>query len=415
MKPQQTAGLPPIVTTFLAQQVLTVTHSRFLAIVLSIWLALPGRVNAQNLARYSGTSARTFRRWMHREEPRSAWVELHLGVVKMAQQQGSIGQDFILAIDASFIRKSGKRTPGLGSFWNGCTSRSERGLELSCAALIDVQTRQAFTLEVRQTQAKQDAPDRLCQYEQQLSELLEHVKAMPNIKLKAVVADGQYAKTQFMDAVKSQGYTFITKLQKNANLLYLYTGEHAQRRGPKQRYDGKVDWNDLTRFEVALDTAGERVLTQEVWGPHFQRRFRVVVIQNLDHHGQVRASAVLCSTDPTMKPLDILALYRARFEIEFLFRDGKQHAGLSTCQLRSTAGLEAHWNTSLLVVSLMRVEALQTADPSHPVVFRLEDRKRRAYNVLYARHILAHLGLEARFGELEANASGTLNFGLKAA
>ena len=168
MKPQQTAGLLPIVTTFLAQQVLTVTQSRFLAIVLSIWLALPGRDNAQNLARYSGTSARTFRRWMHREAPRSAWVHLHLGVVKMAQQQGSIGQDFILAIDASFIRKSGKRTPGLGSFWNGCTSRSERGLELSCAALIDVQTRQAFTLEVRQTQAKQDAPDRLRQYERQL-------------------------------------------------------------------------------------------------------------------------------------------------------------------------------------------------------------------------------------------------------
>ncbi len=136
-----------MVSTFLAQQSLTITQSRFLAIVLSVWLALPGRVNAQNLARHSGMSARTFRRWMHQETPRSACVELHLGVVKMAQQQGSIGQDFILAIDASFIRKSGRRTPVQGSFWNGCTSRSERGLELSCAALIDVQTRQALTLE----------------------------------------------------------------------------------------------------------------------------------------------------------------------------------------------------------------------------------------------------------------------------
>ena len=65
-----------------------------------------------------------------------------------------------------------------------------------------------------------------------------------------------------------------------------------------------------------METPDERVLTQEVWGPHFQRRFRVVVIQVLDHHGQVQASAVLCSTDPAMKPLDSLALYRARFEIE---------------------------------------------------------------------------------------------------
>lgn len=404
-----------MVTTFLAQQPLKATQSRFLAIVLSVWLALPGRVNAQNLARYSKTSERTFRRWMHREQPRSIWVVLHLGVVTMAQQQGSIGQDFILAIDASFIRKSGKRTPGLGSFWNGCASRSERGLELSCAALIDVQTRQAFTLDVRQTQAKQDAPDRFCQYEQQLGELLEALKAVPNVQLKAVVADGQYAKTQFMDAVQAQGHTLITKLQKNANLLYLYTGEHPQRRGPKQRYAGKVDWTDLTRFEVVSDTPGERVLTQEVWGPHFQRRFRVVVIQKLDHHGQVQASAVLCSTDPQMEPLTVLALYRARFEIEFLFRDAKQFAGLTTCQLRSTSGLEAHWNTSLLVVSLMRVEALRTVEPGHALAFSLEDRKRRAYNTLYARHILAHLGLEARFEELESGTSDTLNFGLKAA
>lgn len=352
---------------------------------------------------------------MHQETPRTAWVDLHLGVVEMAQEQGSIGQDFILAIDASFIRKSGKRTPGLGSFWNGCTSRSERGLELSCAALIDLQTRQAFTLDVRQTQAKQDTPDRLYQYEQQLTELLEKLETVPNVTIKAVVADGQYAKTQFMDAVQAQGHTLITKLQKNANLMYLYTGKHAQRRGPKQRYDGKVDWNDLTRFELTSETPDERILTQEVWGPHFQRRFRVVVIQNLDRHGKVKASAVLCSTDPTMAALDILALYRARFEIEFLFRDAKQYTGLNTCQLRSTSGLEAHWNTSLMVVSLMRVEALQTVRPGQILVFGLEDIKRRAYNTLYAQHILSHLGLEARFDELCSDASSTLNFGLKAA
>ena len=30
-----------------------------------------------------------------------------------------------LALDASFVEKSGKQSYGLGSFWNGCHSRSE--------------------------------------------------------------------------------------------------------------------------------------------------------------------------------------------------------------------------------------------------------------------------------------------------
>lgn len=415
MKPHQPHGPVPIVAALLSRLALRAPHARLLAILLSVWLAVPGRVNAQTLSRYSGTAERTIRRWLHRDQPRSAWLAQHLGVIRLAQVQGSIGQTFILAIDASFIRKSGKRTPGLGSYWNGCTSRSERGLELSCAALIEVQTRQAFTLDVRQTQAKQDAPDRLCQYEQQLTELLAALKTVSHVQLTAVVADGQYAKTQFMDAVQAHGHTLVTKLQKNANLRYLYTGVQAQRRGPKQRYDVKVDWTDLSRFDRVSQTARERVLTQELWAPHFQRRFRVVVIQALDHHGRVQASAVLCSTDPAMPPVEVVALYRARFELEFLFRDAKQHAGLSTCQLRSTAGLEAHWNIALIVVSLMRVEALQALPAGQRLVFSLEHRKRRAYNALYARHILAHLGLEARFGELEGNASNTLNFGLTAA
>lgn len=415
MKQQPAPGLVPIVTTLLIQQGLKVTHSRFLAIVLSIWLAVPGRVNAQHLSRYSGTSERTFRRWMHRDQPRSMWRQLHLGVIGLAQDQGVIGQEFILALDASFLRKSGKKTPGVGSFWNGCASRSERGLELSCAALIEVPRRQAFTLEARQTQAKHETADRLRQYEQQLSELLVELKTVPHSTIKAVVADGQYAKTQFMDAVQAQGHTLITKLQKNANLRYLYTGAHPQRRGPKQRYDGKVDWADLTRFDLVSQTPEERILTQEVWAPHFKRRFRVVVIQKLDHQGQVNAAAVLCSTAPTQAPLEIVALYRTRFEIEFIFRDAKQHAGLGTCQLRSTPALEAHWTTSLLVISLMRVEALRAAQPGQPLVFTLEDMKRRAYNTLYARHIFRHLGLDASFDAFLADSSGTLDFGLKAA
>ncbi|MCD0171956.1 IS4 family transposase, partial [Deinococcus sp. 23YEL01] len=57
---------------------------------------------------------------------------------------GVLGSRFILAIDASFIPKSGKKTEGLGAFWNGSQSRSDTGLELSCLALISLTGQHAF-------------------------------------------------------------------------------------------------------------------------------------------------------------------------------------------------------------------------------------------------------------------------------
>ena len=101
--------------------------------------------------------------------------------------------------------------------------------------------------------------------------------------------------------------------------------------------------------------------------------------------------------------------------MEFVFRDAKQYAGLTTCQMRSSLALHTHWNVALLTVSLVRAHALQGLEQGQDLVFGMEDAKRRAYNALYTRHLLSHLGQEARFDEIASIPSGPLDFGLKAA
>lgn len=44
------------------------TQRQFLTVVLSVFLAVPGRLNALNLSRYAGCSDRTIRRWLHRTD-----------------------------------------------------------------------------------------------------------------------------------------------------------------------------------------------------------------------------------------------------------------------------------------------------------------------------------------------------------
>jgi hypothetical protein len=51
----------------------------------------------------------------------------------------------IAAIDCSFINKSGKQTWGLDKFYNGSISKSQKGLEISVIAVVDVSAHQGYT------------------------------------------------------------------------------------------------------------------------------------------------------------------------------------------------------------------------------------------------------------------------------
>ena len=65
---------------------------------------------------------------------------------------------------------------------------------------------------------------------------------------------------------------------------------------------------------------------------------------------------MLCSTDLTLSAEEVLNLYEARFQIEFLFRDAKQHTGLGQSQVLDSKGQEHFANNSLTAFNLLRLE-----------------------------------------------------------
>ena len=58
------------------------------------------------------------------------------------------------------------------------------------------------------------------------------------------------------------------------------------------------------------------------------------------------------STDDSMDGREVLDYYRTRFQLEFCFRDGKQHAGITNCQSTDFRKLDFHFNASLAAVNL---------------------------------------------------------------
>ena len=64
------------------------------------------------------------------------------------------------------------------------------------------------------------------------------------------------------------------------------------------------------------------------WHDSRKRQIRVSMLRRKSDGKYV----LLFSTDPQMDAFEVVSIYRSRFQVEFLFREGKQELGLADCQ-----------------------------------------------------------------------------------
>jgi hypothetical protein len=308
--------------------------------------------------------------------------------------------ELISAQDASFIPKSGKQTFGLGYFFNGCANRAEPGLEISTLAVVDVTRRCAFTLAVAQTppgkaDTRKDKREEETRMDFSKQQLHDQRHRLPST-LRYHCVDGYFAKQKYREEVGALNLHPITKLRHDANCLLLYTGPPPQRRGRRRKYDGKVNFQDLGRFE-ALGTVEEKphihLDTAVVWHVSLKRQLRVVVLVNRKDPHKPRY-IVLASTDVALDGRKVVELYIARFQIEFLFRASKQFTGLTDCQARAATVLDFHFTVALATLNLARAEELQAQPEPRPHVFSMASWKQRHFNERLLEVFIDNLALD---------------------
>jgi hypothetical protein len=273
-------------------------------------------------------------------------------------------------------------------------------LEISALAVVDVTRRCAFTLAVAQTPPGEEPAKRLPTedetridfYKQQLH---EHRPRLPSTVTYHCV-DGYFAKKKYIDEVVNLQLHPITKLRHDANCRFLYTGPHPHRRGRKRQYDGKVNFHDLSRFEY-LGALKEKdhihLYTALVWHVSLKQKLRVVVLVNRKDPHKLRF-IVVASTDLALDGHKLVALYGARFQIEFLFRDSKQFTGLTDCQSRAQAVLDFHFNATLATLNLARAEELRDSPPAPAPVFSMASWKQRQFNARLLEVFIDNLALD---------------------
>ena len=272
----------------------------------------------------------------------------------------------------------------------------QRGLELAPLALVNVTRGYALTRHVAQTPAGTKATgddSRLVWYAQQV---LAHRASLP-AAVKYLVVDGAYAKRPYLDAVVTATRHVSTKLRCDADCWFLYRAPRQPgQKGRSRKYDGKVNFQDLSRFTAvgALpDDPHVTLYTAVVWHKSLGRPLRLVVLVNRKDPKKVRY-VVLATTDVELDARTVVRYYQARFQLEFLFRDAKQFTGLTDCQARDAQALDFHFNAALATLNLVRVSEVQVAGAQPLPVFSVASWKQRKFNERLVETIITKLDLE---------------------
>jgi hypothetical protein len=357
------------------------SQKKFLSEMIVIILALRGRVNFTNMSRYSSYHESSMRRQYRKD---FNFAGFNQEVIKMTTTSELIG-----LFDCSFISKAGKHTYGKDTFWNGCQQRAKTGLEISLISLLEVESKQAYSLDVVQTPANLATKEgqgysRIDFYLEQLSDILPACALV-----KYWIGDGYYAKEKVFALLEKESRYFITKLRSDANLRYLALPKQRKGdKGPFCKYDGKVYFDDLQKwqYEGTDEQHGHiGIYSQLVYHWQLKRKLKVVFLLDTKTNKYV----LLTSTHLTQPARQILEYYRLRFRIEFIFRDAKQFCGLAHCQARSQDSLDFHFNLSCSALNVARAEMklYQSASSMNSYV-------RKAYNERFARLLIENLAFE---------------------
>jgi len=355
----------------------------FLAHMFAAFMVFQGKASMTNLSRTMPVSEKRFRRHFERD-----FEHAQLNT-QLFHKTDILGKEVIAAIDASFIKKSGKKTDGLSWFYNGTAGCMQKGLEISLLALVDIQTNTAYTLEAQQTL---DQPDQT-RVDSYAVQVLQHAQTLQQLGVQYLTADAYYSKGAFVSKVLDSGMHFIGKLRSDANLKWLYQGAYLGSGRPK-KFDGKIDFDqEIQRFDdVGVLENGEHLYSKVVYSPMLKRTIKLVMIRRLNQKGIARV--LLYSTDTELSARKIVQYYKARFQIEFIFRDAKQQLGLSHCQSRKKTGIDNHINASLATLNILKIEHQLSKAAKTAKVISIQSCKQKKFNQHFTQILFDKLGAD---------------------
>ena len=262
------------------------------------------------------------------------------------------GKRKAIAIDPSYIPKSGKKTPWIGYFWSGCAGNYKRGLEILGIGVIDIDNHDCMALGPFR---RRIARPWIIWARISLTGTAYLISRKDKIQSisRTVVADAFFSKETFITPMCENDFHVISRFRNDVILYYPTLEQKTGKRGHPKWFDGRIDFAnlDLTRCKEYKVNKG-KLYGLRVYAKALKRYVSLAIWYPMD--GRTDKWQLYFSTDDSMDGREVLDYYRTRFQLEFCFRDGKQHAGITNCQSTDFRKLDFHFNASLAAVNLAK-------------------------------------------------------------
>lgn len=368
---------------------------------------MTGRVTMLGISRWAGKggSYRTVQRFFSKAKP---WVEMFW---EFFYQHLYRSEDtYIMAGDESVITKSGKHTYGIDRFFSGLLGMPVKSIAIFALSLINTRERHSYPIMVKQvvrTEAEKEAakartkkrkdkktekairkgkPGRpkgsknkdkikidltpeLLRIQKMVKKQLSVIQGI--IPVKYLVLDGHFGNNNALQMVSQCGLHLISKLRHDAALYFSYDGLYSGK-GPRKKYGDKVDYRNIPD-KYLVETYNENDIETRIYQTSmlhkiFAQSLNVVMITKINLITGAFANVNLFSDDLELSYSQIIDYYKLRFQIEFNFRDAKQHWGLEDFMNVKEIPLTNALNLSMFMVnvsqSLLRVFQKDSSDAS---------------------------------------------------
>jgi putative transposase len=192
------------------------------------------------------------------------------------------------------------------------------------------------------------------------------ISICPKITIAYLVIDTAYGTSDYEALSQAANMPIISKLRSTAALYLPFSGESnsmaARPRGRKRVYGEKLAMDAIPE-SMLVKTENNNEHKTEIYhlNAHAKNTFgqkllNVVIQRKTRLCDQKVATNIWFSTDPNLDFQTLLDYYSLRFQIEFDFRDAKQHFGLSDFKNYKQENLTNFVNLSFTMCLLAKVQ-----------------------------------------------------------
>jgi putative transposase len=215
-----------------------------------------------------------------------------------------------------------------------------------------------------------------------LTRLLELTKG--TLTVVYFVYDGAFGNNAAVQMTRQVGLHLISKLRNNSALYFKYNGLYSGK-GRRRIYGSRVNYSDLPAENLTSDTTKKQIRTRiyqlEVIHKKFADTLNVVIILKENQQTGKTARIILFSTDLNLEWDKLVDYYRLRFQIEFNFRDAKQHWGLEDFMVIKEQSVFNAANLSIFMVNVSQAMLATSENKS------ILDLKARQHGLRYVREV----------------------------